>query len=129
MFESLYSEKLQFDWNTMVVYIKINGKYQPLDLDIFKCKELKEHYLNWEDKLNTLCVEYRNCQGPKFSDCPVNDSTEADYSLFSKKELRVEINMFIFTGIHFGYLMWKWDSYFKNIGYITLFKKWFNRKE
>ena len=130
MFENLYCEKLRFNWNNMTVYIKVGGDYHPLNLDIFECKGLKDYYLDWEDKLNMLCVEYRDCRGPKFNDCPVNDSlVEECHSLLNKKELRVEINMFIFVGIHFGYITWQWNNYFQNIGAITLFKKWFNRKD
>lgn len=129
MFEELYCEKLKFDWNSMDVMIKKGSKYEPLNLEVFNAKEIEQSYVDWMRKLNYLALEYKSCIGPKFNDCPIDDSKYSNsLSIYSKRELRVEINMYLFVGIYFGYIRWNWgEHFFFQTDHITLFKKWFEK--
>ena len=127
MFENYYDSKLKFDWNKMEVSIKRNDEYKLLNLEEFKSIELEKRYTNWKSTLDYLAMEYKSCQGPKFRDCPIDDSKSfKGISLYSKHHLRIEINLFIFIGIYFGYINIDWDnSFFYKTKQMILFKGWF----
>ena len=133
MFEFLYGEKMKFDWNTMDVSIRVDRDYKKLNLDKIAEKfgdRLNKEYMDWERTLDYLAFEYQTTSGYKFADCPVRDNNSKQHleNIFSKSDLRIEINMYIFLGIYKSLIRWNWGTnYFYKLDNLTLFKSWFNK--
>lgn len=126
MFEMLYSEKLKFNWYKMEVLIKDKDKYERLNLDNLRSLANKSYYEDWEKTIDELAYNYGCSSGYVYLDCPVSiDNCDTD-SLFTTKDSRIELNMYIFMGIYYGYMQWKWgDNYSHRLNKITLLRNWF----
>lgn len=135
MFEYLKDRRVFFDWRTNTIYEKVDGKRVEVDYDKvitesgYNINEVEKMYEDWINTVNMLAYEYSMSTTRNNVDCPVVnqlDSFDRFIGYGKGEDYRIELCSYMFVGIHYGFMKWKWENqFFHKLNNIILWKKWF----